>query len=251
MYDFDEIILPRRRGFDLEANLNKFESVKSCADKDNINAILAESKREMHSYKIYDYANDLFERYGRDNAFVKFKQALIVHDPKTFMSHVIAKYPLWEHIRNEKKRELIERLWDQSQNHINFVVRREHERFYNAFAAINATTACLRTRLAANVSAAFKFMLSTLFNTAREGKSIYKTDLVDAYDAHDARNFTSSSRTPAGAQVDVNLGFVLHFRSSIGKYFKHKIAPFSLLKADLDFYAFLVNMYPSPSESLA
>ena len=239
-YDFDEIILPRRRGYDLDANLDKIESVKSCDDKEKINSILAASKKETQNYKIYDYARDLFTKYGRENAYIKFKQAISIHDPKAFIKLIVHKRPLRKHLKRVNSHLTVN--LHRFEHIIEYMATREDHRFFDAFANINTTLHCLRERLnSQQVSSAFKYMLSTDLIVGREGKSILNTDFVEAYDAHNA--IILSAGSSKSKIVPYSDGFVTHFRDFIGKYFTHKFSSFSSIKVDLDYFSFLVNLY--------
>ena len=252
-YDFDEIILPRRHGYNVDANVRKLTEAAPTNASNECSASAARLNEMVErghdfSYKMYDFATDLFNKYGHDNAYVKFKQIVFFPEsiaPAVFGS-IVKRYPLSNVLEN-KRFETI-RVWSDTK-YIAYRVHKNHAAYFDAFKAINRTVACLGAMYARelralaprqNVSSHFNLILATEMLIGREGKSIYNTNYTQSYDAHEAKNTTLSAKF---TRVPIYDGFIGHFRNDMGKYFNMRHYSFSFIKLDLEYYAFLFNLY--------
>ena len=256
-YDFDEIILPRPHGYRVESHLTRVRSFSDVtADEDTTTVCQAKSrlleeieesgaKYTPPAYSIYEMARDLFAHYGHSKAYLKLSQVVFFNDPLKMIQSIVRRYPLGKYLTADGDVATI-RVWLDNR-YFTYVIKRKHQAYFDSFAAINRTITCLKKRMRRrqrrrrSLSEMFDYLLGTELVIGREGKSIYNTRYTEAYDAHEAKN-TSDGRH-AHAKVDVERAFVSHFRNDMSKYFDRSIYDFDNLKFDLDYYAFLLNLY--------
>ena len=262
-YDFDELILPRRRGYNFTHDLERLEQVQcpqnttttTNTNTSAMDSMIDTSRREHATYKLYDYASDLFARYGRHMAYVKFNQVAFFNDPASVLNSV--RRALTQDGHNESTVHQI-KVWLDNR-FIAYNIYARDEAFLRAFRTLNETIACLNSflpslsstnssNMSSTVSDAFRLLLATELQIVREGKSIYNTDYTETYDAHEAKALSDTSgdmSVPAFRELSIDDGFVSHFRDYMGKYFDKSTYPFSYIKLDLDYFMFLINLAKS------
>jgi hypothetical protein len=227
-YDFDELILPRINGYKTDENLKIIlNTTEKCSTR------LPDSK-----YNIYDLANYLFNKYGKHNAYVKFRQVVFFNDFKSLLEKIQSNQTT---VIND---EMLSLKYSYKGRSISYQIRKNDDYYFKSFGRIEEYFTCLKKSYIDGNDVILDNHLNNPYAThlffGREGKSIFNTDLTESYDAHGAKNTTYPHTKHVLLPLDV--GFVNHFRSNMNKYFSHvKTYPFDFIKIDVEYYQFLIN----------
>lgn len=230
-YDFDELILPRMNGYDKNRNL---DIIVNTTEKCSIN----DTRLPSMNYNIYDFANYLFTKYGKHNAYIKFRQVVFFNDFKSLLKKIQS------NDITVINKEMSSLRYTYKGRSISYQIKKDDQYYFNSFNRIEEYFSCLKkNHIDENdeiLDNHFNNPYATHLFFGREGKSIFNTDLTESYDAHGAKNTTYPNSKYV--LLPLEIGFVNHFRSNMNKYFSYvKTYPFSFIKIDVDYYQFLIN----------
>jgi hypothetical protein len=235
-YDFDELILPRMNGYNTEQNLKIIvNTTDQCSTND--------TRLPSMKYNIYDLATYLFSKYGKHNAYVKFRQVVFFNDFKT----LLRKIKLNE--TSEINDGTLSLRYSYKGRSISYQIKKDDDYYFKSFNRIEEYFTCLKkSHIDENdqiLDNHFNNPYATHLFFGREGKSIFNTDLTESYDAHGAKNTTYPNAKHV--LIPLEIGYVNHFRSNMNKYFSHvKTYPFNFIKIDVEYYHFLINCLNQP-----
>lgn len=220
-YDFDEFIFPRQ--LDTKYPENIINPNLTCS-----NHLSILNKIEI-KYNIIDFINKLNRIYGQNIAYYKFENVLFLNDYNILLNQI---KKIENNIKKSKK-------YFINYKQITFEIKTEKDLNYlNYFKKYENYIQCLNNSISNNSKINFKFCnpYSILFNI-REGKSIYNTDFIEAYNQHFANRFKSFFDRFKSVKVPLNIGYVSHFRDGDLDY---KVQyPFKYIFFDIEYFNFL------------
>lgn len=233
-YDFDEIIFPRK--FDVYETSSVENAFKNCNQ-----SIIEKSSAINKTYNIYEYANRLFNYYGKN------RLTSITFQNSIFIKSNINIELFFNQLFNNKEKFFIFlakkfELKISQNSSINFLMKNYHDYEYSkdVYKLYNYAK-CLKVNSIKNFEKNFNLFISIVMNSnGREGKSIFNTDNTESINQHYASNKKFLTYRYI---LPVNRGFTSHFREKYDSFFNHQSIPINYLLIDIEYYLFLLSYF--------